>query len=335
MFKKVFFALILVFFIILITGTVYGAEIKDHDANDYTNPIKKIFASKSHFRAGTVVTIKVTTTKSIKSVSTSITGENGHNYKLKKISNGIWYYDLKTKGLKTGKYKLNIKATDSKNKSYKKYIYLNVDNVAPKIKSLKPNENTITAGTLFSIEAITDNTSKKVVAIVMGKAISFKVNHIDVKNTKGYSNSNSNNWTFTGKIRYKEIGTLAIVVYVYDSVGNVAKKTIYIKSNPRYVYWNGTLLQNSPIKAYYSNPTNNYQKSINTLNNYVTVYEGYIGNGYTLGITYYNGYKFTKVIIAYEDPFVVYHEMGHVLNWGWSEYQCDLFAYKKVGYWLL
>lgn len=333
--KKIFLALILVFSILLITSAVCGAEVKDSDSNNIISPIKKISASKSTFKAGTTVTIRVTTTKSVKSVSTSISGKSGYSYKLKKSNSGIWYYNLKTKNLKTGRYKLNIKAVDSKKKAYKKYIYLNVDNVAPKIQSLKSNVSSITAGTPFSIETIADNTSKKVVAKVRGKTVSFKASPIAANNTKGYSSSKSNNWTFTGKISYKEIGTLAVTVHVYDSVGNVAKKTLYIDSIPPLVYWNGTLLQNSPVKIYYSNPTNAYQKSINTLNNYVKVYEGYAGNRYTLGITYYNGYRATKVIIAYKDPFVVYHEMAHVLNWRWSEYQCDFYAYKKVGYWIL
>lgn len=286
--KKIFFALILVFSILLITGAVCGAEVKNPDSNNTTSPIKKISTSKSTFKAGTTVTIRVTTTKSIKSVSTSIAGESRYSYKLKKSNSGIWYYNLKTKDLKTGRYKLNIKAVDSKKKVYKNYIYLNVDNVAPIIQSLRSNSSSITAGTPFSIETIADNTSKKVVAKVRGKTVSFKASPVNVNNTKGYNSSNSNNWTFTGKISYKEIGTLAVTVYVYDSVGNVAKKTLYIDSIPPLVYWNGTLLQNSPVKIYYSNPIDAYQKSINTLNNYVPVYEGYIGNRYTLGITYYN-----------------------------------------------
>ena len=336
MIKKIFFVLILVFSLLLVTGTVCGAEVKDTGSNNTTSPIKKISISKPTFKAGTTVTIKVITTKSIRSVFTSITGKSGYSYKLKKSSSSsIWYYNLKTKGLKTGKYKLNIKAVDFKKKTYRSYVYLAVDNVAPKIQSLKSSASSITAGTPFSIEAITDKTSKKVVAKVSGKTIFFKSNPINLNNTKGYNNSNSNNWTFTGKISYKEVGILTITVYVYDSVGNVAKKTLYINSYPRYVYWNGTLLMDSPIKVYYSNPANAYQKSIDTLNKYVKVYEGYAGNRNTLGITYYNGFKATKVIIAYKDPFVVYHEMGHVLNWQWSEYQCDLFAYKKVGYWIL
>lgn len=341
--KKIFVILLLVFSVLIFSGAVFGAEVKNSDSSSNStissktsitsvNPIKKISTSKSIIKAGTTVKIRVDTTKSVKSVYVSINGKN--SYKFKKSSNGIWYYNLKTNKYKTGKYKLNIKAITSK-KTYKKYAYLTVDNIAPKIKSLNSDVKSITAGTPFSVEAITDKTSNKVVAKVRGKTISFKYTPIYVNNTKGYNSSNAKNWTFNGKISYKEIGNLAVVVYVYDSVGNVAKKTLYIQSIPYYVYWNGTLLKNVPSQVYYSNPNNAYQKSINVLTKHVKVYEGYAGNSYTLGITYSNGYKATKVIIAYKDPFVVYHEMAHVLNWKWTEYQCDLYAYNKLGYWIL
>jgi len=299
-----------------------------------TSPIKKVYTSKSTFKAGTTVKIKVATTKSVKSVSVSIVGKSKYNHRLKKSGTGLWYCNLETKGLKTGKYKLNVKAVVSKKKTYKKHVYLTVDNVAPKIRSIKSNSTKITAGTPFYIEAIADKSSKKVLVKVRGKTILFKASPMAV-NKKSFNSSNSNNWTLNAKISYKEIGTLTINVYVYDSLGNYVKKTLYIKSSPRYVYWNGTLLKNSPVKAHYHNPINDYQRAINLLSNYVNVYEGYAGGIHTLGVTHHNGYKVTRVVIAYKDPFVVYHEMAHVLNWRWSEYQCDVYAYEKVGYWVL
>ena len=345
MIKKIFFLLIIIFSILLITGAVSGVEQKNDNYNTSLNStnssknlklsnniINQISTSKSTFKAGTTIEIKVSAEKSAKSVSADIQGKGTFNFK--KNQNGIWYYNLKTIKYKTGSYKLNIKAFDYKKKVHKKYTYLNVNNIPPKIRSLKSNVTSITAGDSFSIELITDKNSKKVIGKVGNTTILFKLNPINV-NSKGYNNSNSNNWTFNGKISYKEIGNLSIKVYAYDSVGNVAKKSIHVKFNPVYVYWDGSLLHNDPYKVNYYNPTNAYQKSVNILSKYVAVYEGYAGNKYTLGITYHNGYKSAKVIIAYKDPFVVYHEMGHVLNWQWSEYQCDVFAYKKLGYWIL
>lgn len=344
MFKKIFVVLILVFSVLLISGTVFGAEVKHSDSSYKSsissksikispNPIKNISTTKSTFKAGNKIKIKVTTTKSVKNVYTRISGKG--TYKLKKSNNNVWYYNLRTKGYKTGKYNIIIKATTYKNNIYKKNKYFKVDNIPPKLYSLKSNVKSIKAGNPFHIEVITDKTSKKVIAKVRGKIIYFKSNSIYKNNTQGYNNHNAMNWTFNGKISYKEIGNLNITVYAYDSIGNIVKKSLYIKSIPVYVRWNGTVLMNNPTKIYYySNPINSYQKSINVLSKYVKVYEGYAGSNYILGITYNNGYKATKVIIAYKDPFVVYHELGHVLNWKWSEYQCDLYAYKKVGYWL-
>lgn len=344
--NKVLLTLILVFSILLLTGTVYGGDVKNTDSTKSNtssstitsksfkvtpNIIKQVSVSSSTFKSGTTIKIKVSTSKSAKSVSANIQGKG--TFKLKKNKNSIWYYNLKTKNYKTGRYKLNIKAVDYKKKVHKKHTYLNVDNVAPKIKSLNSNVTTITAGNPFYIEVITDKKSKKVLGKVRGITLSFKHNPI-AANCNGYNSSNSKNWTYIGKISYKEIGKLNINVEVSDSLGNTVKRTTSIKSTPRYVYWNGTLLSNNPTKVYYSNPIDAYQRSINELNKYVTVYEGNAGNKYTLGITYNNGYKATKVVIAYKDPFVVYHEMAHVLNWQWSEYQCDLYAYKKVGYWI-
>jgi len=346
MVKKIFFILILVFSILFLTSAVYAGEVKATDSNvssdnskvsskaftPSSDPIKQISTSKSTFKAGTIVKIKVVTSKSVKSVSANIAGKG--TYKLKKSSANVWQHNLKTKGYKTGKYKLNIKVVDFKKKSFKKHKVLNVDNIPPKIRSISSNVKVITAGNPFYIEAITDKTSKKVVAKVRGKTIPFKLSPMS-SNGKVHNSSNSNNWTLNAKINYKEIGTLTVNIQVSDSVGNVAKKIISIKSNPRYVYWNGTLLYNNPTLAHYSNPSNAYQKSINELSKYVRVYEGSTGYPHTLGITYNNGQKATRVIIAYKDPFVVYHEMAHVLNWKWSEYQCDLYAYKKVGYWII
>lgn len=345
MIRKTVFTLILIFSLLFIVSAVHGEGVVANDTNVpssdsklsskalniYNNPIKSVSISKSTFKAGTTVKIKVAMHKSVKSVSANIAGKG--TYKLKKIHNNVWQYSLKTNGYKTGKYKLNIKATDFKKKSHKKQAFLTVDNVAPKIKSLNSNVTVMEAGTPFYMEAITDKTSKKVVAKVRGKTISFIQSKI--ADNKKYNSSNFNNWTFNGKIDYKEIGTLNVVVNVYDSVGNVAKKTIFIKSDPHYVFWNGHLLRKNPVLVSYPNPTNAYQKSVKELSKYVKVYEGYAGYPHTLGITFNNGNRATKVIIAHTDPFVVYHEMGHVLNWKWTEEQCDIYAYNKVGYWIV
>jgi len=96
-------------------------------------------------------------------------------------------------------------------------------------------------------------------------------------------------------------------------------------------------LDDSRVEVFYPNPTNAYEESVNELSNYATVYEGDTGDPDTLGITYMNendnGVEYI-VIIAKKDPFVVYHEMAHVLNWGWSEDECDWYAYSRTGYWV-
>jgi len=296
--------------------------------------IKTISKSRSIFKAGTKVKISVSVDKSVKKVSGSIVGKSNTKFKkigynFKKIK-GKWYCYLNTKGYKTGAYTFKIKAVDGKKNIYRKSTSLNVYNKPPKVFSLKTNTKKITAGTRFHLESTSDKSSKKVIAKVRGKTFNFKEHAIH-----SHDNTNKRNWTLNGKLSYKEIGNLKIRVYTYDSLGNCLKKTIRIKSSPRYTYWNGSVSSNRPTIAYYTNPINAYQRSINELNKYVTVYEGYAGNEYTLGITYMGRLRTNRVIIAYKDPFVVYHELAHVLNWSWSEYQCDLYAYNKVGYWLL
>ena len=290
------------------------------------NKIKNIYKSKSTFKAGTSVKITVTADKSIKRVSGSISGKG--NYKFKTAS-GKWYCYLNTNGYKTGHYIFKIKAIDKKNKIYEHSTSLTVNNAHPKVISLKTTTKKITAGTPFYLENIADKSSKKVIAVIRGKTFYFKQRLLNSNDT------NKKNWTLTGKLNYKEIGDLKVSVYTYDSLGNYNKKTITIKSVPKYVYWNGTISYNRPTIAYYSNAKNTYQKSINELSKHVAVYEGYAGDSRTLGITYMGRFRTNRVVIAYKDPFVVYHEMGHVLHWDWSEYQCDLYAYQKLGYWLL
>ena len=334
MFKKVVFALFLIFSLILLMGAVSGAEVIGSDFKN-TPPnsmIKEVKLSKQEFKAGTNVAVKVRTSKSIKSVSGYVAG---NSYKFKKNKQGIWYSNLKTNKYNTGIYSLKIIAVDGRKKVYRSNAYFSVDNIPPRIISSNSNVTSVTGGDPVFIETITDKSSKKVVAKVGGKTFYFRQNNIDINNNRGLTNSNANNWTLNAKIGLENIGNLAIVIYAYDSVGNVDKKTLYIKSTPRYAFWNGTVLHNKPIRIYYSYPVDDYQRSINYLNKYVTVYEGYAGSFRTLGITYYVNKKPIRVIIAYKDPFVVYHELAHVLNWRWSEYQCDLYAYKNVGYWIL
>ena len=95
-------------------------------------------------------------------------------------------------------------------------------------------------------------------------------------------------------------------------------------------------LDDSLLEVSYPNPTNAYEESVNELSKYATVYEGDTGEPDALGITYREEYgdKVEYIVIIDEkDPFVVYHEMAHVLNWGWSEYDCDWYAYNRTGYW--
>jgi len=96
-------------------------------------------------------------------------------------------------------------------------------------------------------------------------------------------------------------------------------------------------LDDSLVEVSYPNPTNDYERSVNELSKHATVFEGDTGKPDTLGITYRDEYgdrvEYT-VIIDKKDPFVVYHEMAHVLNWEWSEYYCDWYAYNRTGYWV-
>jgi hypothetical protein len=354
MYKKVFFLLVIVISLLFLVGVVSASEVDNvasKNTSSSTNSINltiknstsellstsykypnlknkvQISKSKSIFKAGTKIKIVVQTDNSVKKISGSIKGKTTQIFK--KHKNGYWYSYLKTKGYKTGTYSFNVKAVDNKKKIYRNSTQLKVDNIPPKVFSLKSSAKTVTAGTPFYLENIADKSSKKVVAKVNGKTFKFVLNPTSNKTT------NMKNWTLNAKINYKVLGNLKINVYTYDSAGNYIKKTINIKSVPRYVFWDGTVLYSKPVKVYYSNPVNIYQKSINILSKYVNVYEGYAGNSYTLGITYIFNAKAQRVIIAYKDPFVVYHEMGHVLNVKWNEYKCDLYAYKKTGYWIL
>ncbi|BBL62740.1 hypothetical protein MARBORIA2_10700 [Methanobrevibacter arboriphilus] len=355
MYKKFFLILILSFFILVSFSAVHATNNNEDNnqtidntssslnvnssssnststnfktLNKDKNKIEKITKSKSVFKTGTKIRINVYTVSSIKKVQGYITGKK--TFKFKKNNNGIWYYYLNTKKFKSGKYKVSVRAFDSKNNIYKKYTNFTVDNKPPKVVSVKSSAKSVIAGRPFCIVNIADSSSKKVIAKIKGNKYYFKFNgYIDNKKLKNYKN-----WTLNTKINYKVLGTLNISVYTFDSAGNYLKNNIYVKSIPYYVKWNQTVLLTKPIQIYYSNPKNAYERSINELSKYVNVYEGCAGTNYTLGITYNNGIKATRVIIAYMDPFVVYHEMGHVLNWKWTEYQCDYYAYKRTGYWI-
>ncbi|RBQ22462.1 hypothetical protein ALNOE001_19550 [Candidatus Methanobinarius endosymbioticus] len=348
--KKKALILCMIISILLIVGTVSAVEAKvisKKDTNSSTgfkslsdssksintniNKIKSISKSKSIFKAGTKVKISISTDKSIKNVIGSIKGKGTSQFK--KDKKGNWYSYLNTKGYRTGNYIFNIKTIDNKKKSFKKSTSFTVDNTPPKVFSLKSSSKIITAGNPFSIQNIADKSSKKVIAKIKGKNFKFTLNPMHGNKTD--DNTNKNNWTLNAKLNYKVIGKLNIAVYTFDSLGNYVKNKINIESVPLYVFWNGTISRSNPVKVSYSNPKDTYQKSVKALSKYVTVYEGYAGTNYTLGITYIRKSKPQHVIIAYKDPFVVYHEMGHVLNWKWSEYQCDLFAYKKTGYWII
>ena len=345
MYKKIFIFVFFIILIVSISGAVYGAEmernsvsykkfsIQDNNvfyesksftpaSNSSIDKIQKISTSSSVFKSGTNIYLKVYTDKTIKSVSGHISGKN--NYKFTKTKSGLWYYKLKTKNFKTGHYKVNIKAIDSKNKVYKSSTYLTANNTPPTIYSVSTNLRTISAGDPFTIYASVCNSTKKIVASIRGKNYGFK-------------SFNETHWSLDVKLSYKEINTIAIQVKAQDSLGNVAKRDTYIDSKPHFVYWNGSILTNRKYKVSYPNPTNDYEVSINKLRKYATVYEGFAGNQRTLGITYRIGsgkkVKYT-VTIAYKDPFVVYHELAHVLHWSWSEYKCDWYAYNKTGYWI-
>lgn len=350
MYKRILSFVVFIILILSISGAVYGSEVQKNSVSykklsiqeDKTsnivftnstlysasgdsgtfNKIQKITKSKSVFKAGTKITLKVYVDKSIKSVSGSIYGKN--RYKFSKTKSGYWHYKLNTKGFKTGDYKVNIKAIDNKRKAYKSLTYLTVDNIPPRIYAVSTNVKTINAGEPFTVSASADNSTKKVVASIRGKNYSFKY-------------LNDTHWHLDVKLSYKEIKNVIILVSAHDSVGNIAKKDTYIESRPRVVYWQGNLLTNKKYRVSYPNPTNAYERSIKLLTKYATVYEGYAGDHYTLGITYRTEYakkiKYS-VTIAYKDPFVVYHELAHVLHWNWGEYNCDWYAYNRTGYWI-
>ena len=310
--------------------------------------IKNISISKSTFQSGINISLKVYTDKSIISVKGSLakiqinnslnssSGNNNntnlkYNYKFKKSRNGFWYYKLNTKKLKSGEYNFNIIANDNKNKNYKDLINFTVDNIPPQIFSVDTDLKSITAGEYFTITAKSDNTTKKVIANIRGTNISL--NKIDNETWIKYTN-----------FSYKEVGNVPIEIYSYDYLNNFQTKTIYIESKPKYVFWDGFLLIKEPIKVSYPKPMNAYEISVKELSKYATVYEGRAGEGelrgnvyfIELGVTYKNttgkSIKY-DVIIAYKDPFIVYHEMAHILNWEWSEYNCNWYAYNRTGYW--
>jgi hypothetical protein len=387
MLKKITFHVFLIFSILCFVGAVYGSSATDFVINSHNQPnleafqdfnignskqiektpnsvvakykkldieankkisgIKKTSISKSIFKSGANINLKVYTDKSIKSVQGSIVkiqtdkslSSNSknttntvvkYNYKFKKSKSGFWYYKLNTKKYKSGEYGFKVIAKDNKNKNFKDEINFTVDNIPPKIFSITTDLNSITAGDNFTITVKSDNTTKKVIANI--KKVNISLKKIDNETWIKYTN-----------FSYKEVGNVKITISAYDSLNNFQTKTTYIESEPKYVLWSGILMTHEPIKVSYPNPTNAYERSVKELSKYATVYEGHsgskmIGNNYfvELGSTYKNSNGKTvkyQVIIAYKDPFIVYHEMAHVLNWGWSEYNCNWYAYNRTGYW--
>lgn len=114
---------------------------------------------------------------------------------------------------------------------------------------------------------------------------------------------------------------------------NVNNSNTYTSLNTSEKPSNG--LESDNIGVHYPNPSNSYEKAIEELNNYVPVFETNKASGSVI----YHGEAFYKVIdgkkvyykvnIYTKHPFVVYHEMGHVLNPDWSDIDCDRFAYSK------
>lgn len=87
------------------------------------------------------------------------------------------------------------------------------------------------------------------------------------------------------------------------------------------MYWDGTLLSYKARRVYYDSPKNVYERAMEELRGkYAIIWECRASEPDwqdTVGITYKTGYgRITtyKVIISYKDPFVVYHEMTHILN---------------------
>jgi len=288
----------------------------------YIEKIFKVFVSKSVFKAGTKINLKIYTDKSVKLVTGKISGKTG--YIFTKTNSGYWNYNLNTKNFKNGVYIVNITAIDTSNKVYKSLAVLTVDNVPPKLFSVSTNVKSVNAGNQFTVFASADNTTTKIVATIRGQKYSFKY-------------LNGTQWSSKIKLSYKEINTIIIIVKAFDSAGNFAKKDTYIVSKPKIVYWNGSLLTNKKRSVKYPHPNNDYEKSIKELSKYAKVYEGFAVDDRTLGITYRisHGKKVQyAVTIAYKDPFIVYHELAHVLHWKWNEYTCDRYAYNKTGYWI-
>lgn len=89
--------------------------------------------------------------------------------------------------------------------------------------------------------------------------------------------------------------------------------------------------------ADYQNPQNQYEIAVNELNNYVPVYERNISQDLpgkkVHGRTYFHGSgpgRTPKYVdIQDKHAFIVYHEMGHVLNPSWNETQCDNYAAQR------
>ncbi|MGL4669301.1 MAG: hypothetical protein ACRCVG_01720 [Methanobacteriaceae archaeon] len=322
------------------TNNKTGTNISSKQISIPLSKIISVSLSSYAVKTGKIITVKVKTKGYVKSVSLKVNRmavsskiSISKSYfktniikKLKKSSYGYWYYKFSTKGLTTGKYSVKIIVSDG-SKSYSKLTNFDVDNVPPKIKYANAGPNTITAGTPFTLVAVTDSSTRKVIAKFKSKSITL-------------NRVNSTHWSTKTTLSYRYIRKLTITVYAYDVAGNVAKKNTYIIANPRYVYWDGTLLTYTNYKVYYNSPKNAYEKAMNELKVYANVYEGRSPENdwkSTLGITYKSTQGkivLYKVIISYKDPFVVYHEMAHVLNWGWSEYTCDEYAYNRTGYWI-
>ncbi|MGL6298620.1 MAG: hypothetical protein ACRC1M_05565 [Methanobacteriaceae archaeon] len=120
-----------------------------------------------------------------------------------------------------------------------------------------------------------------------------------------------------------------IMSFIHYTSNSNEKLALLIESEKR--------ISGEPRPVSYNVPNDTYQKSVNELSRYANVSEGDTGNSSTLGYTQWTYYGYTStydVIIAYRDPFVVYHEMAHVLNSSWNESLCNEFAYNKTGYYI-
>lgn len=77
-----------------------------------------------------------------------------------------------------------------------------------------------------------------------------------------------------------------------------------------------------------------YNEAVSELSQYAVVIETTIPDseqGNVVGQTQFWSNGTIIVLIEIKDPFVVYHEMGHVLHPEWNEEQCDNFAILKTG----